>query len=734
MSTSDEPHSLLNCSVKELADYSISGAASLPSVYFSNCPAVPEAETVVNEEIPTIDVSLLKHGTPEERSRVILDIGRACEEWGCFNVVNHGVSESLQTAMMEAFSNFFNLTEEEKKYYTQKTMFEPVVHGTSTNLMGKEVRFWRDFLRVFVYPVFHSPDKPHDFRTISEEYAHKTREIYNELLRAIWESLDLDVSFMEESLELKSSCQTLVGNLYPPCPQPELVLGLPPHSDPCLVTLLMQNKGFNGLQVLHNGKWIVIQIVPRSFLFLTGDIIEIVSNGRYKSIVHRVMVSSESTRISVGTQVTPPIENVTFAPAPKLLERSNCSTIFRGITFKEFFALKYQHKSVNSIMDFLKVNLKNNSMRSNVTYKSILYKKLPQLCYVRKLYYHVWISCVKEFADYGGFEATGLPSLYMTRNPAISEAETIVKEEIPTVDFALLRNGSQDERLRMIHDIKRACKEWGCFTLFNHGMSESLRTAMIEAFAEFFDLTTEEKQEYNIKNVFDSVSHGTSYSLTMKEERYWRDFLRIHLHPEFNSPAKPPGFRKISEEFGRQSREILSEVLRAIWGSLELEVSFMEESLELKSSNQILVGNLYPPCPQPELVLGMPPHSDPCLLTLLMQNNAFNGLQVLHNGRWVETQLITDSFLILTGDFLEIVSNGRYKSICHRVMVSSESTRISVGTALSPPLENIIVPAPRLVEGSNSPAVFRGITFKEFVALKCQNISKSSVMDLINKM
>ncbi|XP_020680993.1 flavanone 3-dioxygenase 2 [Dendrobium catenatum] len=257
--------------------------------------------------------------------------------------------------MMEAFTKFFNLTEEEKKYYTKTNLYEPVCHGTSSNLMGMDVRFWRDFLRVVVHPVFHYPDKPRDFRAISDEYAHKTREIYNELLRAIWESLDLDVSFMEESLELKSSRQTLVTNLYPPCPQPELALGLPPHSDPCLVTLLMQNKGFNGLQVLHNGKWIVIQLVPRSLLYLTGDIIEIISNGRYKSIVHRAMVSSESTRISVATQVTPPIENVTFAPAPKLLERSDCSTIFRGITFKELLALKYQHKSMNSIMDFIKV-------------------------------------------------------------------------------------------------------------------------------------------------------------------------------------------------------------------------------------------------------------------------------------------------------------------------------------------------------------------------------------------
>lgn len=80
-------------------------------------------------------------------------------------------------------------------------------------------------------------------------------------------------------------------------------------------------------------------------------------------------------------------------------------------------------------------------------------------------------------------------------------------------------------------------------------MPERLRTEMIEAFAEFFDLPTEEKQVYDNKNIFDSVSHGSTYSLAMKKERYWRNFLRIMLHPEHNSPAKPSGFRFYFNEF-----------------------------------------------------------------------------------------------------------------------------------------------------------------------------------------
>lgn len=40
------------------------------------------------EMIPTIDVSLLTSGTPDQRSQVIQDIGNACRDWGFFMVYN----------------------------------------------------------------------------------------------------------------------------------------------------------------------------------------------------------------------------------------------------------------------------------------------------------------------------------------------------------------------------------------------------------------------------------------------------------------------------------------------------------------------------------------------------------------------------------------------------------------------------------------------------------------------
>ncbi|KAK8942023.1 1-aminocyclopropane-1-carboxylate oxidase [Platanthera guangdongensis] len=237
-------------------------------------------------------------------------------------------------------------------------------------------------------------------RRVSEDYALQTKEIINELLRAISESLGLEESFIEESLDLASGSQILNGNFYPPCPQAELVMGLPPHSDPAIFSLLIQNNTTcNGLQVLHNDKWVIIDLIKPSFLFLLGDHIEaslsmrvgkelgmkkvkifrqergttpaiaryqrakyaqpgateamvIISNGRYKSVVHRVMVSNESTRISVGISILPPTD-VILAPAPRLLESSGSRTEPRRLTVKEFLALKFQNKGMNSAMDLI---------------------------------------------------------------------------------------------------------------------------------------------------------------------------------------------------------------------------------------------------------------------------------------------------------------------------------------------------------------------------------------------
>lgn len=111
-------------------------------------------------------------------------------------------------------------------------------------------------------------------REISEEYCKRAREVAQELLKGISESLGLEDDYINEKMEVGLGSQLLVVNLYPPCPQPEVAMGLPPHSDHGLLTLLIQNEQ-DGLQVLHKGKWVPITPLPNAFIVNTGDHLEV---------------------------------------------------------------------------------------------------------------------------------------------------------------------------------------------------------------------------------------------------------------------------------------------------------------------------------------------------------------------------------------------------------------------------------------------------------------------------
>ena len=100
------------------------------------------------------------------------------------------------------------------------------------------------------------------------------RELARELLRGISESLELEANYIEKALNVEQGLQVIAANYYPPCPQPESAMGMPPHSDHGLLTVLIHN-GISGLQVQHQGKWVNVNGIPNSFLVNVGDHLEV---------------------------------------------------------------------------------------------------------------------------------------------------------------------------------------------------------------------------------------------------------------------------------------------------------------------------------------------------------------------------------------------------------------------------------------------------------------------------
>ena len=66
--------------------------------------------------------------------------------------------------------------------------------------------------------------------------------------------------------------------------------------------------------------------------------------------------------------------------------------------------------------------------------------------------------------------------------------------------------------------------------------------------------------------------------------------------------------------------------------------------------------NYYPPCPQPELVIGLNPHSDGIGLTILLQINEMEGLQIKKDGIWVPVKPLPNAFIVNIGDMLQVIN------------------------------------------------------------------------------
>ncbi|XP_078150423.1 2-oxoglutarate-dependent dioxygenase 19-like [Carex rostrata] len=300
-------------------------------------------EVPAEETIPTIDIGHLVNGTPDQRSAMLQTLAKACEDWGFFMLVNHGIPERLSDEMLEAFKALFDLTDDEKGSYIRAHVLDPIRMGSGFNSMTDtgECQCVINYAAILVHPEFYSVPKPLNFRNISKEYSDCTRVIGLELLKAIWEGLGIKESHVMEALKLGLCTQQLSANLYPQYLNPGSAFGLVPHSDRGYLTFVYQN-GVDGLQIMHKDRWIHVKPVPNSIMVNIGDHVEIVSNGKYKSLLHRAALNSEMARMSIAMVIAPSLDAIVEPFAD--LVNADSPAMFRGMTYRDY----WEHQKSNN--------------------------------------------------------------------------------------------------------------------------------------------------------------------------------------------------------------------------------------------------------------------------------------------------------------------------------------------------------------------------------------------------
>ncbi|CAN1767800.1 S-norcoclaurine synthase 1 [Linum perenne] len=277
-------------------------------------------------QVPVIDMIKLAVGGGDA-DQELAKLHSACKDWGFFQVINHGVTEEVVQRMKMDVEEFFNQPLQEKMSCAQlpnalgfegyghsfvssdehKLSWGDILYIQSLPVNGRNMRFW--------------PKVPSSFRASFEQYSSELEKLVFTLLNYMAINLGLDP---EKLVTLfKDGAQGVGMNYYPPCKE-------------------STKDDVQGLQIRKDGKWVPIVPIPGAFIVNVGDIIEIMSNGEYKSIEHRAMVNPHKERMSIGAFHSPNMKNM-IGPIPELINEKKQAK-YQSIPREEYMKIAFSSK------------------------------------------------------------------------------------------------------------------------------------------------------------------------------------------------------------------------------------------------------------------------------------------------------------------------------------------------------------------------------------------------------
>ncbi|KAL0349008.1 UNVERIFIED_CONTAM: 1-aminocyclopropane-1-carboxylate oxidase1 [Sesamum angustifolium] len=319
--------------VKGLTD---SGLLKIPRIFVRPSEELAQELTCkkTQVQVPVIDLSGIQDA--DRRKRIVEEVRIASETWGFFQVLNHGIPLTVIDGMIDGVWKFNEQDVEEKKKYYSRDRMRRVRFTSNYDLFHSRTASWRDTLSIS----FSDPDESdHDelpacCRDSALEYSKHVDILGNIVFGLLSEALGLKTDHLK-NMEC-SQGHRLHCHYYPACPEPELAIGITKHSDAGFLTILLQSQIVSALQVLYQDQWVDIEPVPGGLVINIGDLLQLVSNGKFKSNEHRAIATSIGPRISVACFFSGPVNgDKVYGPIEELISEEN-PAIYKEVALSEY--------------------------------------------------------------------------------------------------------------------------------------------------------------------------------------------------------------------------------------------------------------------------------------------------------------------------------------------------------------------------------------------------------------
>ncbi|TVU12114.1 hypothetical protein EJB05_45741, partial [Eragrostis curvula] len=322
---------------------------------------------------------------------------------------------------------------------------------------------------------------------------------------------------------------------------------------------------------------------------------------------------------------------------------------------------------------------------------------------------------VKGLVDAG---ITAIPSIFLHPPDSLdvisspsSTTKDAVSVSIPVIDLLAA------PREEVVARVKAAAETAGFFQLVNHGVAGEVMAGMLAAVRRFSEEPAEAKRPYYTRDYARKVRFNSNFDLFQSRAANWRDTILCNLAPEPPRPEElPEALRQVIMEYGAAVRKLGMWLFELLSESLGLASGHLRKIGCAESLS--VVSHCYPPCPEPHLTIGHSRHTDPAFLTVLLQD-AMGGLQVLLDRGsgvrgWVDVPPLPGALIL--------VSNGRFKSVEHRVVAnrSRDTPRFSVASFFNADMKTstrLYGPIEKLTssDGAGNAPLYRSITVREYM-------------------
>ncbi|KAJ4828255.1 hypothetical protein Tsubulata_012063 [Turnera subulata] len=274
------------------------------------------------------------------------------------------------------------------------------------------------------------------------------------------------------------------------------------------------------------------------------------------------------------------------------------------------------------------------------------------------------------------------------------------------------------------NQIEKACETWGVFQVTNHNVPLDLLQEVESKARSLFSLPFEQKLKA-LRTPGASTGYGVARISPFFNKYLWHEGFTVVGSPVDHArklwPYSHQLFCDVIDDYQKKMKELARTLVQTILNSLGIiseDEDIMNRMCSPENVNTALQLNSYPSCPDPNRAMGLAPHTDTSLLTILHQSST-KGLQLFKEGvGWVWVRPINGALVVNIGDFLHILSNAKFPAVLHRVVMQEAKQRLSMAYFYSPPSDFRVSP---LVLDSGQTPSYRSISVGEYIRFKAKD-------------